>query len=194
MNGTKQFNTILAAGLIIVGVLLRIIPHPPNVTPIAAIALLGGAYIGKKYLAFLIPLAALFLSDVLLNNTINKVYFTDSPGFVLWSPYMAFTYAAFLLMVLIGIVYLKKPSFFKNILGAVGASVLFFFVSNIGVWIMPGGYPETLGGLVTCLTAGLPFFRNTLVGNVVYVIVFFSAFSYIQKVYLSKNIARVNNS
>ena len=189
MNTIKNSHLILAGSLITIGGLLRLVPHPPNVTPIAAMALLGGAYIGRKYLAFLIPLLALFFSDLILNNTINRVYFTDHSGLVIWSDYMVWTYGAYILAVFIGILFLKKRSLKRNIFGALGASVIFFLVTNVGVWLAPGGYPPTLTGLMACLGASLPFFRNTIIGNLSYVIIFFYAFEYINARYLVKDVA-----
>jgi len=169
----KSKNLILVLGCILVGFIYRILPgHPFNFTPIAAMAFVGGMYINKRALAFAAPLVALFLSDFILNNTINRTFFPEVNGMVFWSHYMAFTYGAFLLTVVLGILLAKKAVPMKILLGGLGASILFFVISNFGSWLTLPMYPKTAGGLLSAYAAGIPFFKNTLLSNFLFIPLF----------------------
>jgi formate-dependent nitrite reductase membrane component NrfD len=87
-----------------------------------------------------------------------------------------FTYGAFALIVVLGMFTLKKVRVPNLAVSALGASVIFFIVSNFGVWLTSGMYPPTFSGLMTCYTAGIPFFHNTILGDLVYTGVLFGAF------------------
>jgi len=170
----KGKSLILATSLIVIGFIYRLIPgYPPNFTPIAAMALVGGLYINKKWLAFLIPVVALFLSDFILNNTINRVYFAEETGLIFWNSYMIWTYGAFLLTVGLGIIMKRSSAYTKILGGTLFSAILFFALSNFGSWLDPiMAYPKTLSGLGACFVAAIPFFRNTLFGNLVFVAMF----------------------
>jgi len=153
----QLINPTLIIGL---AVLARLVPHVPNFTPIAAMALFGGAYLNRRY-AILVPLAALLLSDLFI-------------GF--YSPLvMVSVYGSFVLTGVVGL-WLKKRRNPKNVIfAAIGASVLFFLVTNFAVWL-GGWYPKNLAGLLECYTMALPFFRNTILGNLFYTGVFFGGY------------------
>ena len=160
---------LLAVSLIAIGFIYRLIPFNLfNFTPIAAMALIGGMYINKKALAFAIPVVALFASDLILNNTVNRVFF-DKAGFILYDSYMLWTYSAFLLTVVLGIWLYRKSVGTKILGGTLIASTLFFLLSNIGVFISSGLYPRNMGGLSACFIAAIPFFKYTLIGNLVFI-------------------------
>jgi len=162
----------LASIFIAFGAIFRLIPHPVNVSPVAAMALIGGMYIGKKHLAYLIPLAALFFSDLILNNTINRGFFQNHTGLVILADYMIYTYGAYILTVLSGFLIRKTPLAGKILFGIIITSLLFFVVTNIGVWASGILYPKTAAGLSASFAAALPFFRNTILSNVVFVTLF----------------------
>jgi hypothetical protein len=146
--------------------LFQYLPNTPNFAPIAAIALFGGVYLNKKY-AIVIPAVAMLLAD----------YFI---GF--YNPYvMISVYGSFLIIGILGI-WLKSHKSVGNILGAslLGSS-LFFIITNFAVWMAPQFYyPRTLPGLVECYTLALPFFRNSILGDVSYVIIFFGAYELVR--------------
>jgi len=149
---------LLAVLLICFAALSRFVPHPDNFTPIAAMALFGGVYFDKRY-AFVVPLAAMVVSDFFIgfHNTIPYVY------------------GSFVLAGLIGI-WLKNHKSLGWIIGAsLSSSVLFFVVTNFGVWVS-GGYPQNFAGLVGCYVAAIPFFRNTVLGDLIYVAVLFGVY------------------
>lgn len=171
----KEFK--IASAFILVGFLYRLIPGVvPNFTPIGAMALVGGLYLNKRLLAFAIPVLALFASDLILNNTV----YASSGGFSIFQDYMIWTYGAFLLTVILGFILAKSPTLSKMVVGALGASVLFFVISNFGTWLTSGMYPKNLAGLGACFSAAIPFFRNTLIGNILFVTAFVGGVEYVR--------------
>lgn len=178
----KKKNLHLRFGVISLMVLLaafsRLLPHPPNFAPIGAMALFGAAYFSQRYLSFLIPIVSMWLSDLVLNNVVYSQYFSH---FVWFYQGCYWTYGAFILIGLIGFVALKRIKIQNLILASLLASVIFFIVSNFGVWISTNMYPKNFGGLTACYTAGLPFFKNTLMGDLVYTGVLFGAFEFAQR-------------
>ncbi len=182
-------------GVLVLIVLLaafsRLIPHPPNFAPIGAMSLFGAAYFSRKYLAFVVPIVAMWLSDLLLNNVIYGQYFDH---FVWFYNGFYWTYAAFIFIGLIGFGLLKKVRPKNLLIASLSASVVFFLVSNFGVWASGTMYPNTFSGLMSCYTAGLPFLKNTLIGDLAYSGALFGIFEVIQyKVPLFKSSAYTIN-
>jgi hypothetical protein len=140
---------------------LRLVPHPPNFSPIDAMALFSGAYLGRRWVAFAAPLAALLLSDLVL-------------GFYSG---MLFQYAAVILIVFLGTLALSKVTVLRLVGTALASSILFFVVSNFGVWAVSGMYAHTLAGLSACYVAAIPFFQNTAAGDLFYATLLFGGFA-----------------
>lgn len=140
---------------------LRLLPHPPNFSPIDGMALFSGAYVGRRVLAFAAPLAALLLSDLVL-------------GFY---PGMLFQYASVALVVLLGMLALRRVNAVRLGAAALAGSLLFFAVSNFGVLVVSGMYAHTLAGLGACYVAALPFFQNTVAGDIFYAVLLFGGFA-----------------
>jgi len=161
--------------MILLAALSRLVPHPANFAPIGAMALFGAAYYSKRRWAFIIPIASMWISDLILNNVVYGQYFDH---FVWFYSGSLFTYGAFALIVLLGMFTLKKIRIPRLAASALGASVIFFIVSNFGVWFSGIMYPKDLGGLMACYAAGIPFFKNTLAGDLVYSAVMFGAFEW----------------
>jgi hypothetical protein len=159
--------------MILLAALSRLIPHPANFAPIGAMALFGTAYYSKRHWAFIIPIASMWISDLILNNVVYGQYFDH---FVWFYSGSLFTYGAFALIVLLGMFTLKKVRIPMLAVSALGASMIFFIVSNFGVWFSGIMYPKDLGGLMACYAAGIPFFKNTLAGDLVYSALMFGAF------------------
>ena len=151
---------LVVLGMIFLAVATRLLPHPSNFAPITGIALFAAANLDRKFLAFLLPLFCLFTTDLILGiSWINL-----------------FVYGAFGMISFIGM-QVKKVA-----VGTVlGSSLLFFIVSNFGVWLLY--YPTTLEGLIACFTLAIPFFGNTIVGDLVYTAVLFYGFSTIKNTY-----------
>ena len=168
--------------MIIMAALSRLLPHPDNFTPIAATALFGAAYFTKKYWAIIIPIVALWLSDLFLNNLVYpKLYPEYYDGFMLFGPDAVFVYSAIIATALLGIYALKKVKPGKLVIVSIVASLLFFVVTNFGSWLMLPMYPKTPAGLSACMAAGLPFLRNTMIGDLFYVFVLFGSYALISR-------------
>jgi hypothetical protein len=158
---TANHSRILALlSAILAAAALRLVPHPPNFTPIGAMALFSGAYVRRRSLAFVAPLAAMLLSDAVI-------------GFY---PGMWVTYLAVALIVVIGWLALPKVSVLRVGSAAITSSVLFFIMTNLGTWALSSMYPHSLAGLTACYAAAIPFFQNTLASDVFYAVVLFGGF------------------
>jgi len=164
----KNKSLILPLILIAVAAMARLLPHPPNFSPVGSIALFGGAVLASKYFKYLVPVLALFISDLILNNTLMRSFYPDETGMIIFSEYMIWTYVAFILAVVIGHVFIKKISMTSVIGGALGFTVVFFLISNFGAWLSIPTYPKTMSGLIACMAAGLPFIKASLIGNLAY--------------------------
>ena len=138
-------KNVFVVSLIFFAILSRFLPHPPNFTPIAAIALLSSKGFTNRWVVFLIPIVSLFISDLFIGLHAT----------------IPFVYISFILIALLGI-YVKKI----NIVSVLLSSTIFFLVSNFGVWLLY--YPNSTEGLVQCYTMALPFFLNTVLGDLVY--------------------------
>lgn len=154
----KQVIIVL---FIVVAALFRLVPHIPNVTPVAAMALFSGVYFSNKKLAFFVPFLAMFISDLFLGLSTISI----------------FVYIAFASVGFIGI-YFKKMTI-KSILIS---SISFFIITNFGVWLL--GYPKTFEGFIECYTLAIPFFRNSLIGDFFYSAILYFGFEFISKKYL----------
>jgi len=142
----------------------RLLPHLPNVSPVAAMALFGGAYFVDKRMAFIIPFVALFLSDLILGLHNS----------------MIFVYAGFAVTVAIGFLLQNRVTITNTAFAVVASSVLFFLLTNFGAWMTSGLYAKTAGGLMQAYAAGIPFFQNSLLGNLVYAAVIFGGYRLLQ--------------
>jgi len=164
---------IIWAILISLALISRLMPHPWNFTPIGAIALFSGFYFGKRY-AFALPILAMLSSDIFL-------------GFYSWK-LMILVYGSLLLYVALGF-WLKKHKKWYTVLGSsLLCSVLFFLITNFAVWAFTPWYPKIFSGLIQCYIMAIPFFRNTLLGDLFYVTTFFGAYE-IAKVLVRKRFA-----
>jgi hypothetical protein len=163
--------------LIFLAAFTRLIPHYPNFTAVGAIALFGGAFLHKRYLALLVPVAALFVSDLFLNNLVYSNLSGSSESFTLFYAGSLWVYGAFILIVLLGMKLLKSRSIGLLAGTSALASIIFFITTNFGMWIGSGIYPKTIGGLAACYYVALPYFWNTLLGDLFYVGVLFGGYA-----------------
>ncbi len=165
------------AGVTTLTAMARLLPLPPNFAPVGAVALFGGAHFSRRPAAMGVPLVAMLLSDGAIGLSIAL----GADGFALGAGLKGafanapFVYPAFLAMVGIGMVLRRRRGLASATVAALGSAVLFFLVTNFGVWLMggwlmPATYPSTLGGLGACYLAGMPFFRATLGGAGTYVL------------------------
>ena len=178
----KQASNIPVAmiiGIVVAAALSRLLPHPWNVTAVGAMALFGGAYLHDRKLALILPLIALWCSDLLLNNIFYRQYFD---GFAWLYPDMFWTYAAVAVTVLLGrFVLSARVTVGRLVLCSISASTLFFVISNFGVWASGQLYPQTLSGLIACYIAALPFYGNQLIGDLIYCGILFGGFALLRQ-------------
>ena len=160
--------------IVLTAAMTRLLPHPPNFTPIGAMALFGGVYFVRKETAFIVPLTAMFLSDLVLGMTLY--------GHAIWKP-MPVAYVCFALTVLLGRIIRSNPTPSRIAAATLAGSLLFFIISNFGVWVNGSLYPKTLDGLTACYIAAIPFARNMLAANVFYTAVLFGGFSLAERAF-----------
>ena len=169
--------------LIIFASITRIIPHMPNFSPIGAMALFGGAYLKNKYHAFLIPILSLWLSDLIINNFLLS-YYND---FTWFYPGFLWQYSSFVIIILIGYLFLNKISFKSVFLTTIVSSLIFFIITNFGVWASGSMYSMDLNGLIICYMAALPFYKGTVLGFIVYSSFLFGVFETTKNINFSYN-------
>ena len=149
--------------IIIFGIICRLIPHPPNFSPVTAIALFSGLNFSDKRIAFSIPLVVLFLSDLILGISMINL----------------FVYTGFLTIVFLG-TKIKSIKFENIIL----SSFIFFLISNFGVWII--GYPKNIEGLILCYTMAIPLFGYSIAGDLFFGYLFKFSFGKINSILPSR--------
>ena len=171
----KENSFYFVIGLILIASFSRIIPHYPNFTPIISIALFGGKYFQNKNLALFLPVIILWFSDLIINNLIQDYYKTFTfiyPGFY-WQ------YISILIISFIGVFNLKKISILKLLGTSIFSSVIFFLISNFGVWQSGTLYSKSITGLIACYIAAIPFFYGTLVSSIIYTYSLFGIYKFL---------------
>ena len=162
MNNKKFLNReVVILLFIIIAAVIRLIPHPPNFAPITAMALFSGLNFQNKKLAYAIPILAMIVSDLFL-------------GF--------YSISIFVYLSFIAITYIGTTIKSINVSNIFLSSLLFFIITNLGVWIL--GYPMTIEGLLTCFTLALPFFGYALAGDLFFSLLFKYGFKSVEKKYL----------
>lgn len=151
--------------IIIIAAIMRLLPHPPNFAPIGALALFSGAHMGKKS-RFILPISAMIISDIFLR-------FDSTTPFV---------YASFMLIILLGSWLKNKTTVSRLFATSILSSLLFFFITNFGVWAATDMYTKNLSGLVQSFAMGVPFFRNTCLSDLVFSFSFFYGHRYINSI------------
>jgi len=159
---------LLATALVVLGTVMRIVPHPWNLTPIGAVALFSGACFDRKRWAFAIPLLAMFLSDAVI-------------GFHSLIPVV---YATFAATVIIGMLIRGRTPALSPVrigAGAVASATLFYIVTNFAMWTISTIYPRTFSGLVACYIAGIPFYGTMVLGDLLYAAILFGTFGWAER-------------
>jgi hypothetical protein len=166
MNQRTNARLILGIALVIFGVVMRILPHPWNLTPVGAVSLFSGACFDRKRWAFVVPLTALFISDTVIG----------------YHSLMPVIYATFALIVVLGMLLRdrrRSPVFVAG--GAVASATLFYIVTNFAMWTISTLYPKTLAGLVACYVAAIPYYGTMLIGDLVYSALLFGTFVWVER-------------
>jgi hypothetical protein len=141
---------IFPISLILILAFSRLIPHPPNFTPIIATALMSGFLLKNKHLSLIVVLISMVISDLII-------------GF--YSSYF-FVYFSLILIILIFSKFIKKVNFKNLFVLSISSSLLFFVVTNFGVWMMGDLYDKNLNGLALCYILAIPYFTNTLLSTI----------------------------
>lgn len=175
-------NLTLIIGLIGLAAVTRLLPHPPNFTPLAGMALFAAAVFKQRWLPYVLVFAAYFFSDFILNNLFLRAFYPQEQGLIWFTSGWMYIYGAMALIIGLGSLVLRKVSWMRTSMSAIGAAFIFYFISNIGVWLMPAGmYSQDLSGLVACYLAGLPFLGWTILGNLFFSYILFGSYSYMTK-------------
>lgn len=161
---------IFVSSAIFIAAMSRLLPHIDNFTPIAAMALFGGAYFSDKRFAFIIPLMAMFLSDAALQVLFGWGFHNT----------IIYVYAAFIVTTIIGLVIKRNITITSVIAGSLVSSILFFIITNFGYWAATG-FQLGIVGLNNAYISGLPFFRATMLGDLFYNAVLFGSFYFAQR-------------
>lgn len=167
MERTIRVRFFVMSGMIVAAVIARLIPHPPNFAPIAAMALFAGAHFDRKALAFVVPLVAMLLSDAVFELLFGWGFHANLPA----------VYASFAAIVGLGLLLRGRVRPVPVVGAALVSSILFFAVTNLSVWLTSATYPMTGQGLTLCCVAALPFFGNTVAGDLFYTGILFGAFA-----------------
>ena len=162
----------LLAGLILLAALSRLLPHPPNFSPVEAIALFGGAFFASRALALVVPLLAMLLADVALGFVHGGLYagWFGSAGF--WLVYLCIAAS-----VLLGFGLRGRAGAGRVLAYSLAGSVLFFAVTNFGAWLASPVYAANAAGLLQAYVAGIPFFQWTVLGTIAYAALLFGGFA-----------------
>lgn len=160
INREQRVALIVALLLIFIAVMLRVLPHPANFAPIAAIAIFGGAVLPRK-ISIWVPLGAMIISDAIIGT------YDIMP--VIW--------ACYFLTALASSLWLRKPSVVKTAALTLSASIFFFIVTNFAVWFFDSMYDHTWAGLMQCYDMALPFFRNTILSDAMYTTALFALYA-----------------
>jgi len=185
MDKVKGKGKTITLVIFIIAVFSRLLPHAPNFTPIEAIALFAGAFFMNRYVKFLLPIVALYLVDLILNNTLLRGFYPHETGIVWYSEYMLWNFIAIIGIVIIGKLLTKNISVLNIGLTAITASILFFTLSNIGVWISSPLYVKDFQGLISCFVAALPFFRTSLLSTLAFSYILIGGYAWIKEGKLS---------
>lgn len=162
----SRLTTVVALALIVLAVVSRLLPHPANFAPVAAVAIFGGAVLPRK-VALWVPLAAMMVSDLIIG------FYTIMP--IVW--------ACYALIALASSIWLRRQTIARGAALTLGASIFFFIVTNFAVWAAGGMYTHTWSGLMHCYVMALPFFRNTVLSDAIYTSALFSALALSKMIY-----------
>lgn len=173
MGNKVQVRAVMMTCMILLAAGSRLIPHMPNFAPMAAMALFGAAHFEKRWQAFLIPILAVWLSDLVLNNVVYAAYY---PTFTWFYSGFYWQYGTYLLIALGGLGWLRRITPVRVVGAALGSSLVFFLITNFGCWLGSSFYAQNSAGLMACYAAGLPFLRGTLLGDLFYTVTMFGGY------------------
>ncbi len=177
-------RTLALVGIVFATALARLLPHPPNFTPVGAVALFGAAHFRSRWAAFLVPLGAMLFGDLALEAAgqlgLLGGWMAGGRGFYagMWVVYLAVALVAAL-----GFLLRRRRSVPAVAACVLSGSVLFFLVTNFAWWAGYDLYPHTAEGLLTSYVAALPFFHWTLLGDAFFGTALFGGFALVERRY-----------
>jgi hypothetical protein len=173
---------LVLVGMVLLAALARLVPHPPNFTPIGAVALFGAAQFRSKWAAFVVPLAAMLLGDAGLELAAQTGILSGwmAKG-TCFHRGMGYVYGSIVLISALGLLLRRHRSVWSVSSAVLASSVLFFLVTNFGVWLEWDMYPKSVEGLLACYTAAIPFFHWTLLGDAFYATLLFGGLALAEK-------------
>lgn len=163
---------LVLVALIVLAALTRVLPHPPNFSPVAAIALFGGAYFASRAWALLVPLAGMLVSDLVLASMHGGLYASWFSDINIWV-----VYGCIALTTLMGFGLRGRVGGGRVLGYSLAGAVLFFLVTNFGAWFGNPMYPQNAAGLMASYAAGIPFFQWSIAGTLFYSAILFGGFS-----------------
>ena len=190
MDRKKQYGSDnplrrpLALGLVTVGALARLIPHPPDFAPVGGMSLFAGARL-PGWQAYLVPLLLMTITDPIL----GAIY-----GFPAFGYSTAFVYGSFLVNVWIGRRLRSSQNFLWIGLATVLCTLQFYLVTNFGVWLLGQMYPHSWSGLATCYLAALPFLGRTMAADLLYSSVLFGLHVWLGRVWHPQDCASAEST
>lgn len=155
-----------------------------NFSPLGAMALFGGAYFNKQWKAFTFPLAMLFISDLILHQTVFKAY---GNGFLYQGWY--WVYGAFVLMTLVGRT-MKKVTITRFLWSVITCVLIHWIVTDLGVWMGSKIYAQNIDGFVACLENAIPYEWRFLAGTLIYGTILFGLFEWMKRKYTTLQVVR----
>ncbi len=165
LNSKNHKENLVVVGMILVAALTRLIPHLPNLTSVVAIGLFAGAYLSNRWLAILIPVASMLISDFILGFH----------GGMMW------VYLPLVMIAAGSTIWLSTQSRWNRIFYAgFLSSLIFYIVSNFGVWLEGTLYPQTLNGLIDFYVMAIPFFGNQVLGDLFYLGLLFGGYALVK--------------
>lgn len=173
LKSKKSTDWAVVICVTLFAVMMRLLPHVPNVTPISALALFSGAVIGRKS-GIVLPLVAMVISDFFIGAHDTMFY----------------VYGSFVLIGFLGRFLYHQRSMRNIIVFSLLSSFLFYFITNFGVWTTGDLYARNFLGLLQSYWYGLPFLRNTIIGDLLYSSLFFGAYEAVSRL-LPRYVARI---
>lgn len=174
----KKILFFVVTAIIIFSLLVRFIPHFPNFAPMGALALFAIAFYKRSYVAIAITAVLWWVSDFYLNNFVYQL----NDNLVFFTQFQVFTLLSIIAIVALGkLLFNKNITILKALTGSVAASLIFFIVSNLGVWLEGTMYPMTFKGLLTCYQMAIPFYKATFASDIVFTSVFFGLMYLVQE-------------
>lgn len=175
-NALLAPGPLVLLGMILAAALTRVLPTPHNVSPVEAMALFGGAYFAARWLSIVVPLGAMLVADLALSALHGGLY----SGYLFGTGFLI-VYACIAAMSLLGFGLRGRVTAPRVLVYALGSATGFFLVTNFAAWLGSPLYPQTLSGLGASYVAGLPFFKNSLLGTLAFSAILFGGFELLRR-------------